>query len=266
MFWRFGGYSSISAIDTLLDKPDVTLEEVLDESDLMSELKQNNSKLVEYLREDEILKRLLDYVISPSLIREEGGNEKEKESDDDDDDDNHEHEDGEQKSSRRKETKNKATTTTTTAPTNDDDKSSSTDLNEEEDEEDNDDAALAHGDADLDAAEKARLRYAYIACEILSSNTWSIIETLLQHEQYLLGFWRFLSRPAPLDSLQSGYFTKVNEALLECKTAEMLAFFRSMEGIVKRMLVHVDNPMIMDLLLKIISLERAEGGMGIVEV
>jgi len=46
MFWRFGGYASISSIDTILDKSDVTLEELLDESDLIQELKQHNSKLI----------------------------------------------------------------------------------------------------------------------------------------------------------------------------------------------------------------------------
>ena len=39
MFWRFGGYANISAIDQLLEKQDVTVEELLDESDLIQELK-----------------------------------------------------------------------------------------------------------------------------------------------------------------------------------------------------------------------------------
>src|SRR3954453_7942271 len=65
MFWRFGGYANISTIDTILDKPDVTLEELLDESDLIQELKQHNTKLIEYLREDKVLERLLEYVIAP---------------------------------------------------------------------------------------------------------------------------------------------------------------------------------------------------------
>ncbi|KAI5310044.1 hypothetical protein KEM55_001873 [Ascosphaera atra] len=243
MFWRFGGYSSVSAIDTLLDKPDVTLEEILDESELMSELKQNNSKLIEYLREDDVLKRLLEYVTSPSLLKNETFEEEETSGEDD----KKEGQDGRADAGKDQE-----------GATRDTDEDARRDAREEE--------ALKQQDReDLEAAEKSRLRYAYIACEILSSSTWSIIETLLHHEEYLRRFWEFLSQPAPLDALQSGYFTKVNETLLESKTAEMLAFFRSIDGIVERMLLHVDNPMIMDLLLKIISLERAEGGLGIVE-
>ena len=64
MFWRFGGYANISTLDTVLDKPDVTVEDLLDESDLIQELKQQNSKLVEFLRDEPVLKKLLHYVVT----------------------------------------------------------------------------------------------------------------------------------------------------------------------------------------------------------
>jgi hypothetical protein len=64
MFWRFGGYASISTLDTKLDKPDVTLKELLDESDLIQELEQHNTKLIEYLRDENVLRRLLQYVVA----------------------------------------------------------------------------------------------------------------------------------------------------------------------------------------------------------
>ena len=79
-------------------------------------------------------------------------------------------------------------------------------------------------------------------------------------------FWQFLKRPTPLDPLQASYFTKVNESLFDKKTQEMIELLKSFDGAVSDMLRHVDCPMIMDLLLKIISLERTESGQGIVEV
>jgi SIT4-associating protein SAP185/190 len=121
-------------------------------------------------------------------------------------------------------------------------------------------------DEEQEKAEKSRLKYAYVACEVLSSETWSILEALMANVPHLQEFWDFLRRPPPLDPLQAGYFTKVNETLLEKKTEEMLDFFKSSPGIVPAMLQHVDCPMVMDLLLKIISLEKAEGGQGIVDV
>lgn len=44
MFWRFG-FSS-STLDTLLEKEDVSLEEVLEEEDLIQEAKSMNPKLI----------------------------------------------------------------------------------------------------------------------------------------------------------------------------------------------------------------------------
>jgi len=205
MFWRFGGYSNASTIDTLLDKQNTTLEDLLDEQDLVQELKSHHTKLIEFLREDERLHALLKYVVAPGP-----------------------------------------------------------DFGSDELHEGNDDKEHKHDD-EQDKAEKKRLKYAFVACEILSCETWSITEALMSNTKFLREFWGFLRRPAPVDALQAGYFTKVNETLLEKKTEEMLDFFRSLPGIVPAILQHVDCPMVMDLLLKIISLEKSEGGAGIVE-
>ncbi len=114
--------------------------------------------------------------------------------------------------------------------------------------------------------EKKRNRYAFVAAEILSSDNWSIYEALMESKDLLRRFWEFLRLPAPLDPLQASYFTKVNESLFDKKTEEMVEFLKSIDNAIASMIKHVDCPMIMDLLLKIISLERIESGQGIVEV
>ncbi|KAI1471777.1 SAPS-domain-containing protein [Daldinia caldariorum] len=223
MFWRFGGYANISTIDTILDKPDFQLEDLLDESDLIQELKQHNTKLIEYLRETPVLEKLLEYVVTPKLepveAPEEDTNEDEK--------------------------KGKSRGLSFGRP-----------------------RALSRTTSDgieEDEAEKKRNRYAYVAAEVLSSDNWSIYEALMDSRPLLRNFWNFLRHPSPLDPLQASYFTKVNEALFDKKTEEMLDLLKSMDDAVPNMLRHVDCPMIMDLLLKIISLERSESGQGIVE-
>lgn len=193
----------MSTIDTLLDKQSTTLEDLLEEQDLVQELKSHHTKLIEFLRDDKHLRTLLKYVVAPGPNIE---------------DDNLSNEDDEPR------------------------------LTEEQ-----------------EKADKKRLKYAFVACEILSCETWSITEAVMSNTEYLKQFWEFLRRPAPLDPLQAGYFTKVNETLLEKKTEEMLDFFKSLPNIVPAILQHVDCPMVMDLLLKIISLEKSEGGVGIVE-
>jgi SIT4-associating protein SAP185/190 len=117
-----------------------------------------------------------------------------------------------------------------------------------------------------DEKEKRRNRYSYVAAEVLSSDNWSICEALLENQVLLRKFWEFMKLPTPLDPLQASYFTKVNEALLDKKTEEMLDLFKSLDSAVNDMLQHVDSPMVMDLLLKIISLDKQDGGAGIVDV
>jgi len=219
MFWRFGGYANISTIDTILDKQDFTLEDLLDEGDLIQELKQHNTKLIEYLRDEPVLEKLLEYVVNPKL---EPVATPEKDQSDDG---------------------NPTIRLPFGRP-----RSSSTD-NDNGDEE----------------QEKKRNRYAFVAAEVLSSDNWSIYEALMECQPMLRKFWDFLKLPAPLDPLQAGYFTKVNESLFDKKTDEMLELLKSLDGAVQNMLRHVDCPMIMDLLLKIISLERTEAGQGVVE-
>lgn len=226
MFWRFGGYANISSLDTILDKPDVTVEELLDESDLIQELKQQNSKLIEFLREEPVLHKLLRYVVADKPLEDVtpslGDSEKSSGIS----------LFGRGKSRSRSKSVNKS---------------------------DND-------ETEEDKKEAQRKKYAYVSCEVLSSEVWSITEALLDSRDQLRKFWEYIRRPAPLDALQAGYFTKVNEALLDKKTGDMLAFIKSLDNIVPAMLQHVDCPMVMDLLLKIISLEKHEEGQGIVDV
>lgn len=72
--WRFG-FSSTSSLDTLLDKPNVSLEEILDEDELLQECKTQNSKLVNYLQQPRVLKRLFEHVIGTAEVGGAGGRE-----------------------------------------------------------------------------------------------------------------------------------------------------------------------------------------------
>ena len=227
MFWRFGGYANISTLNNILEKPDVTLEEVLDESDLIQELKQSNSKLIEFLRDENVLRKLLEYVTAPQAPRPE--------------------DDGEGEESEEEPIREKSL-----SPFRRKEKKEKSKKQEEYEAWDKDD--------------KTRAKNAYTSCEVLSSETWSILESLMENQQLLRTFWDFMRREAPLDPTEANYFTKINETLLDKKTEEMVKFLRSLEDVVPAMLNHIDCAPVMDLMLKIISLEKSEGGYGAVDV
>lgn len=258
MFWRFGGYANISAIDTILEKPTVTLEELLEESDLIQELKQHNTKLIEFLRDEVVIKRLLEYVTAPKappVITQNAvppATQTVPGTTSSDIEDSSKDTQGKSTTDEKLDDSKDETTGRTEVTTG----SQETAVK----------SVGQQTEAEREQAEKTRLKYSYVSCEVLSSEAWSICEALMDNLDNLRTFWKFLERPAPLDPLQAGYFTKVNETLLDKKTEEMMAFFKSIDNIVTMMLKHVDCPMIMDLLLKIISMEKSEGGHGIVDV
>jgi len=61
-FWKNFGFYTASAIDTILDSQDFTLEQLLDEDDILQETKAQNKKLIDCLSEPESLKKLLSYI------------------------------------------------------------------------------------------------------------------------------------------------------------------------------------------------------------
>ena len=62
-FWRTFGFQSVSPIDTILDRDHFTLEDLLDEDDILTECKGQNKKLLDFLINPEILMKLLNYII-----------------------------------------------------------------------------------------------------------------------------------------------------------------------------------------------------------
>lgn len=223
----------MSPINSLLDKPDVKVEDILDESDLMQELKQHNTRLIEYLRDDNVLRRLFDIIISPSLMDDDDHNDY-----DNNEDGNEEIPDEDKKEPEPAETDNEGQIQLSEFP-----KISTKSSREPK---------------DLEEAEKNRLKYAYIASEVLSSPSWSVIEAMVENEDALRSFWQYMFRKGDLDSVQTSYFVKVNEVLLDQKTDVMLAFIMSIDNVIPMLLQHVDNPLVMDLVLKIITLDKID--------
>ncbi|KAK0535374.1 hypothetical protein OC834_001539 [Tilletia horrida] len=250
MFWRIG-FSTASSLDTLLEKPNVTVEEVLDDADLLQECKSQNSKLVEFLQQPRVAKRLLEHVVGTAEVTGDGG---------------------------------------------------------------------------LEWEEKVRFKYPYMASEVLASDIWAILDTILANQEELLKpFWDSVlsanparaepplthfthpllngeaqqqaqrSEPAGEDaaaanastsgsggapagpktinaqengpgrSVLAGYWAKVNGVFLDKKPLEMLAFIRSLPRSVQRFVAHLETPAVVDLLYRMMQLEEATPEAGTIE-
>ncbi|XP_062171213.1 uncharacterized protein LOC133876998 isoform X1 [Alnus glutinosa] len=63
MFWKLTALSASSPVESLLDKENFTLEELLDEEEIIQECKALNSRLINFLRDRAQVEQLLRYII-----------------------------------------------------------------------------------------------------------------------------------------------------------------------------------------------------------
>ncbi|CAH9107290.1 unnamed protein product [Cuscuta europaea] len=63
MFWRMAGLSTASPVEAILDKETFTLEELLDEDEIIQECKALNGRLINYLRERPQVEQLVRYIV-----------------------------------------------------------------------------------------------------------------------------------------------------------------------------------------------------------
>jgi serine/threonine-protein phosphatase 6 regulatory subunit 3 len=63
MFWRVAGLSTTSPVESVLDKDGYTLEELLDEDEIIQECKALNSRLINFMRAKPQVQALLRYVV-----------------------------------------------------------------------------------------------------------------------------------------------------------------------------------------------------------
>ncbi|XP_052198873.1 uncharacterized protein LOC127805995 [Diospyros lotus] len=63
MFWKLPVLSASSPVESLLDKENFTLEELLDEEDIIQECKALNSRLINFLRDRAQVEQLLRYIV-----------------------------------------------------------------------------------------------------------------------------------------------------------------------------------------------------------
>ena len=61
-FWRTFGIHTVSAIDSILEKDSFTLEDLLDEDEVLHECRSENQKLLELLVKPETLEKLFEYI------------------------------------------------------------------------------------------------------------------------------------------------------------------------------------------------------------
>lgn len=187
-FWKTFGFHTVSAVDTILDSGDFTLEQLLDEEEILQETKSQNKKLIDFLIKPSTLRQLLLYVVMEPEPKDDDAEES-----------------------------------------------------------------------------KRRFKYPFLACEILASEVWSIIDAFFAQKDLLEDLYAFFDKDPPLNSLLASYTSRVASVFLQKKVSETISFLKERKNTISNFLKHLGNASVMDLLLKIIACEDTTDGAGILQ-
>ncbi|KAI9222390.1 SIT4 phosphatase-associated protein-domain-containing protein [Blastocladiella britannica] len=268
MFWRLG-VQAASMIDAVLDSPTVTIEEVLDQSDLLQEIKSANPKLITYLTRPEAVTQLIGYVTKLHLVA--------LPSDTDEQQQQQQQNGGVVGPDSPTTPRAAAPPTTTTggsvtdsATTLPNSSSSSSSASIGSTGSGSKDAAgnrksTGSGDTspveEAERQEKLRVRYPYIVSEIYSADVLDFLDSLIESPSSIQDLLQVLDLPVPLDAHQAAYWSKILSNLLVRKTEPTLQALKAESGFLPRLVAHaIENANVMDLLLKLVGVEELPAG------
>ncbi|KAJ2085765.1 sporulation-induced protein [Coemansia sp. RSA 1813] len=226
MLWRFG-LQHASNIDKLLEKEDLALEEVLNDPDLQQEVREQNPKLIAYLVLPTNIKQMVEYIATEEFF----------------------------KFSKMASTSCEVLCSNSAAFVD----ALSADYvardfaESDDDEEEDDDDDDEEGDSDSHHNNRSRNKQ-----EETNDNDTpkpSLLDCL----------WGIMRLPSgQLDMLQATYFSRVMCSLLQRKPYETLDYICAQDDAVTLFLNHLGVSAVVDLLLKVISLEELDNGPGII--
>ncbi|CAL9731707.1 SIT4-associating protein Sap185p [Monosporozyma unispora] len=115
--------------------------------------------------------------------------------------------------------------------------------------------------------EQIEFRRARMAAEILSADVWQISSTIMDNEFLLNKIWSILeNHGSHLSITVSTYFMKINERLLDINMTQMIDYLLTKEYLVDKFLKHINNPSLMDFMLKVISTDKSDSPTGIINL
>ncbi|KAL5261091.1 hypothetical protein ACHWQZ_G006970 [Mnemiopsis leidyi] len=100
--------------------------------------------------------------------------------------------------------------------------------------------------------EKTKFYKSYISCELLSSDTSIITDTLANDSLLISQLWSFIRTREEINPLLASFFSKVVQILLNRRPNLVLEFLKDNPSLIDDLVFHVDTSAIMDLIYRIV--------------
>jgi serine/threonine-protein phosphatase 6 regulatory subunit 3 len=244
MFWRVSGLNTSCPVDAILDKEEYTLEELLDEDELVQECKSLNPRLIEFLKKRENVEKLVRYMVEEDDAAANGSSDVGPEgSENGDSGTSSVSGDGE-----AEEIAGVFAVDGAGAP-----------ISRLENELDPSQPQERKDDPDDDSSGRF-LKYPFTACEIFCCEVEGIYNTMLENEEILNQFFSLLDKKErPLNTMLAGYFSRVMGALLARRSSDVVSHLQAHPSILNKLVYHVDTTSVAEVLARLAGADDPVG-------
>lgn len=260
MFWRVSGLQTCP-VDTILDKEEFTLEELLDEDELVQETKSLNPRLIDFLKKKENVRGLVRYMVVEDASedgdgvgadgevtagavgtgRDGKGGEGDVKGDERDERDGGDGGDG-------------CETDNITNPS-----SAAARLGSDKESAGHRSSIDSQDSTDLENTART-FKYPFTACEIFCCEVEGIYNTLLENDDILSLFFSILNKKVrPLNTILAGYFSRVMSALLARRSSDIVLYLQSHPDILNKLVYHVDTTSVAEVLARLAGADDPVG-------
>lgn len=258
------------------------LNDLIDDDELYTELMCSNSKLLMYLKYPSVLDKLIDFIINEKFLYDSYQNEINRMNQNDNTETDQKYDlnqevillSKEEQLNRVNELEhlqkinNKPDSKLNSNSNLDSNSSSHPDFDS-----DSDSNSIVSQETSVtlppETEEQIEFRRAKMASEVLSADIWQISTTIIENKSLLNKIWSILDdlqNSYPLSVTVSTYFMKINERLLDINMSKMIEYLLTKNNLVDKFLKNINNPSLMDFLLKVISTDKPDSPTGIIDL
>lgn len=245
------------------------LNDLIDDEELYTELMCSNSKLLMYLKYPLVLDKLIDFIINEKFLYDSYQNEIIQMNQNDNVETTQKDDLNQEVILLSKEEQlNKLNKLENLQRVNKSDSKLNTDSNL-----DSDSNSIVSQETCVtippETEEQIEFRRAKMASEILSADIWQISTTIIENKSLLNKIWSILDELQnnyPLSVTVSTYFMKINERLLDINMSKMIEYLLTKDNLIDKFLKNINNPSLMDFLLKVISTDKPDSPTGIIDL
>jgi len=111
-------------------------------------------------------------------------------------------------------------------------------------------------DPDPTADIKRKFKYPWVSCELISLDIPQITESIHKNPAHIENLLAYLEQENTLNLALASFVAKILNTLMKSDLSKMLGLLKERKNLVSRLVKHIGNPSVVDVILKIVASEN----------